>query len=427
MFCPNCGKELPEDVKFCPSCGNATPIVGNDTPSPESSIAILSPVKEETIKNEKKSLFSLRNFIILVAAVCLISVTAVFVVRLSNERALKKIAVDTLHHVLSYTITSHYDPIMPKPQYEGGYEITYDESSFAMENGTKPDMFVLTGKFTINDLISEGDLQYIVSIKCDVASDFMRKVCYCSNWEVEYQDPEFIVPHLDIDVNYWDFFGTFANISDSEETLEVHPAPSTILFTCSNPEAILFETGAVPYEEIDVDNPGCSIDCWHDLGTITITCIPADYSQYGVDTIYVESQWFKNAIYTRTGYEYTDFDTYSNNDSNNTGIDSNSGLYWEDIYGMMNFAADEYMSNDYVEYTYGKDNFNMFYNTGGSYYGENPIASYDANRNLYQIFFTLKIDDPGRGFSYSFDRSILSIWRDGNDGNWYLQSVDSVS
>lgn len=35
MFCPNCGKQLPEGTKFCNQCGTPQPFAGNQTSAPE--------------------------------------------------------------------------------------------------------------------------------------------------------------------------------------------------------------------------------------------------------------------------------------------------------------------------------------------------------------------------------------------------------
>ena len=263
-----------------------------------------------------------------------------------------------------------------------------------------------------------------------VTTNFFRTK-YSLTYQLAYEEPEvkFAVPSIDIDVDFFDFLGTYADIYDSANTLEANAAPSTVLITGYKGSETVFGAGLaldeLAFEERTPRNRVYCPDAYG-TGSIILTFVPASYSQFGVDTIYMESEDFPNAIYTRTGYEYTFGDGSSDYDSGNTYFDPNSGLYWDDIYGMMNYAADYYMSNDYAKYTYGIENFNIFYNTGGSFYAENPIASYDASRDLYQIYFTLIISDPGRGYSWDIERSIISIWRDGNDDTWYLQEIEQV-
>ena len=251
MFCPNCGKELPDGAKFCAHCGKAVRTTYIESTSNNSGVT--EPVPEilqisETAKGHpQREILRPRNIIMLVAVVCIISIVAISAVRASNKRALKDMTVDTLYRVFQYEITAHYDPLMPKPVYENGYEITYDKSAFKMVASSEPNSFVLTGNFIARDLVSDGNPEYIVSIKSDVKSDFMRKLCSCGNWAVEYEDPEFIVPTIDIglgvDIGFFNFCGTYASIYDSTNILEVDGDSTSIVLTGFNDDTTLFHAG----------------------------------------------------------------------------------------------------------------------------------------------------------------------------------------
>lgn len=217
MFCSKCGKDLPDGAKFCPVCGNVVSVPDSRPTTFKSNNAAESKSIPEisqiinTEKNSQRSILRPRNIIILIAVVCLISIAGVFAIRASNERALKDVAVDTLFYVFKYEITSHYDPLMPKPLHENGYEITYDKSDFKLEASGEPNSFVITGNFIVIDLISDGNPKYTVSIKSGVTSDFMRELCTCRNWTVEYEDPKFMVPSTGADTKgeYDDITGTY--------------------------------------------------------------------------------------------------------------------------------------------------------------------------------------------------------------------------
>lgn len=419
MFCPNCGKELLDGAKFCPLCGNAVPASdsgftaqeSNDgatsSPSPE-----ISQTTESANGHPQKTLFRPRNIIVLIATVCLISIVILFAVRASNEGTLRETAADTLYLVFEYEISSHYDPLMSKPKYENGYEVNYDKSAFKLQKvSDMPNSFIVTGNFIVKDLISEGNPEYVVSVKSDVNSDFMRKLCACINWTIEYEDPEFIGPSADIDIYLFDFLGTYASISDSADTLEMDLAAYKVFLTGFSNNTTAF--GTQIFYDIDVEfNPRSNReDCSNEFGSMIFTFVPANYSQFGADTIYMESENLQDTVYVRTGYEYTDFSEFGYDYLNPYVYDNGPTMFvdmkeLENAFSSNAFSAESIYGGQCIAVTGTIDSITTSGSTATVRLGLDYVNIYSAEYHWFEAYFEFEEENTYSLYGISSGQTI---------------------
>lgn len=212
MFCPQCGKQCPDDSRFCEHCGSpidlAPPVRPDNVPLSASVSGIEENVRRSQavpvstfpgpapapwpvappVPPQRKSRAGL--IAALVIALLLLAAAGggafyLFHLRSANEAEL---AENLMEHMWTYCeadILDYYDGALDKPYSERGYKIERKASSFTLRSGEK-DVFPVSGRVSIIDR-SNDDASYRVDIEGTVKTNFMRTQY---TWDLEYDFEE---------------------------------------------------------------------------------------------------------------------------------------------------------------------------------------------------------------------------------------------
>ena len=93
---------------------------------------------------------------------------------------------------------------------------------------------------------------------------------------------------------------------------------------------------------------------------------------------------------------------------NNSEYDPNSGLSYEDIFGMADYALMQFVEEYLDNTTSAVDSDAFFANGGYCGYFDMPTVTYDPSSGEYRLSVWIEFDDPKTGYYTSGE--FLSIW-----------------
>ena len=185
MFCPNCGKELPDGAKFCLFCGKvvseesqksqeqnpsevSTQNQNSENTSQDSSIAEGKVQQQKSsILQKKKSIVNIGVAIVLVMAI----VVGIFSIRANNERdMIRQIPWAVYNDETSNKITAYYEDYLGK-----NLAIGCGAEDFSVEQGSDSNTFDFVGKIEVNDLSQDSRPTYFVNVTGTVTTNFFRE------------------------------------------------------------------------------------------------------------------------------------------------------------------------------------------------------------------------------------------------------------
>lgn len=198
MFCPNCGKELPDNAKFCVHCGKS--VIGQDqkgvhqsiiqdhaAPEQDSSDAAGGTPQKSVIFTQKKSK-NTKVFICLAAALVLVMglvIGVVFAIRASNEQAMiREIPFAIYNDGGGEKVEAYY-----KDYFGESLTIGFSVEDFSITRGADSNSYNLTGKFEATDISQDSRPTYDAYVTGTVTTNFFRTK-WSINWSLQYQTPE---------------------------------------------------------------------------------------------------------------------------------------------------------------------------------------------------------------------------------------------
>lgn len=194
MFCPNCGKELPEGVKFCAYCGKSvfgqeqqSPdqniIQDNATPEQDSNNVAGGSSQESVILPQKKSK-NVKIFIGLAVALALV-IWVVFAVRSSNEQSMIREIPFAIYNDGGHDKVEAYY----KDYFGDSIMLGCNAEDFSVTRGADSNSYNLTGKFEVTDTSQDSRPTYYAYVTGTVTTNFFRTQ-WSADWSLQYQTPE---------------------------------------------------------------------------------------------------------------------------------------------------------------------------------------------------------------------------------------------
>lgn len=192
MFCPNCGKELPDGAQFCTQCGTA--ILSKPQQSSESEPSAFTQdhnkFQQGSTILQKKSSNSWKVIIGAIGA-AIILIAIIFIVRANNEKnMIRQIPWLVCDDETTDTITSYYEDYL-------GTSLTVgcDAEDFSVKQGSDSNTFDIVGKIEVTDISQDSRPTYDVNVTGTATTNFFRTKCSFS-YQLQYQTPEIQTPEI---------------------------------------------------------------------------------------------------------------------------------------------------------------------------------------------------------------------------------------
>ena len=185
MFCPKCGKELPDAAKFCAQCGNA--ILPNqnipDTP------AIVPSINDSQGNNSILQNKSSNNKKVIIGAIAIaiaiVMIAVIFIIRSNNEKdMIRQIPWIICDDETEDTITAYYKDYLGE-----SLMVICNADAFKGQWGSDSNSFNFIGKIGVTDISQDSRPTYDVKVTGTATTNFFRTK-YSVSYELQYQIPE---------------------------------------------------------------------------------------------------------------------------------------------------------------------------------------------------------------------------------------------
>lgn len=186
MFCPKCGKELPDGAKFCPQCGTAI----LSKPQQPSDLEPSTFIQDHNESQQGSAILPKRNsnswkVIMGTIAAIIILIAVIFIVRVNNEQnMIRQIPWLICDDETRDTITSYYEDYLGKNLTVGS-----DAEDFSIKQGLDSNSFDIVGKIEVTDISQDNRPTYDVNVTGTATTNFFRTKCSLS-YQLQYQTPE---------------------------------------------------------------------------------------------------------------------------------------------------------------------------------------------------------------------------------------------
>lgn len=312
MYCPKCGKELPEGAKFCVHCGKAVSekLQQRQKQGSTTEVFTSNQVSERAFQEpagnmqqqgavilQKKKSNGLKAIVGIAIALAAV-IGSIFAIRSYNEqKMIRQIPQLICDDETQETVRTYYTDYLGESIMVG-----WDAEDFSVKQGSDSDSFELTGLIEVTDISQTSRPTYGVGVTGTVTTNFFRTK-YSATHQLDYEVPEpkltyatlaghyvagptdnEIYPSLYISIDgstLWISLGTYRG---SEGSFDVEFSPE------SNWPKIEDNTIQFTAKEM----------YWDETYDITLEYLPAVTSSNGADTIYLKGpSQFKNWEFVR--------------------------------------------------------------------------------------------------------------------------------